>query len=231
MSTTNVLQFKNVTKKYSDSERGEEYLALSNVSFDLEEGALAALVGPSGSGKTTLLNLAGTFDLPTSGEIILAGKSINSLSKKELIKCRSFDIGFIFQAFNLIPVLTAVENVEYTCLMRGEPAQEARRKAIQALKDVDLESKTNSLPRHLSGGQQQRVAVARALCSAPKIIFADEPTANLDSKTADQLISLFKHLNEKKGVTFLFSTHDNRLISSVRKIINLRDGKIQNSEN
>lgn len=213
--------FDNVSRVYPGTQPVE---ALKNVSFTLEKGAFAVLVGPSGSGKTTLLNIASGLDQATSGHTTVAGLEISKLSSADLCKFRREQLGFVFQAYNLFPAFTAVENVEFTNLIRGETKKVARQKALQALKDVGLEEKAHMFPNKLSGGQQQRVAVARALSTQASIIFADEPTANLDSKTAFQLIDLFEELNTKQHVSFLFSTHDSRLVNRARQKIEIRDG-------
>lgn len=184
------------------------------------------LMGPSGSGKTTLLNLASGLDHVSLGRIRVDNFDISRLSDRELCQFRREKLGFVFQAYNLFPALTAVENVEYTSLIRGESRKAARERAIQALEDVGLADKLNSFPSRLSGGQQQRVAVARALATHAKIIFADEPTANLDSKTAFQLIDMFEHLNRSHHVSFLFSTHDPRLVDRAHQKIEIRDGEL-----
>lgn len=223
METDSILCLENLIRNYP----GEPPVsAVNNVSLKIEHGAFAALIGPSGSGKTSLLNLCSGLDRPTSGSVILAGQKINQMSHSQLSNFRAQNIGFVFQAYNLLPVLTAVENVEYTLLIRGEDHRMARKKAEQALKSVGLDGKADRFPSQLSGGQQQRVAVARALACSPKIIFADEPTANLDSTTALQLINLFQELNVQKKVTFLFSTHDSKLYQNVRMKIEMQDGKI-----
>lgn len=203
-------------------------VAINNVSFELTRGSFGALVGPSGSGKTTLLNLASGLDRPTSGSIQIGKYSISSLSQTALCKFRRENVGFVFQAYNLIPVLTVIENIEYTSIIRGDSIKESRERARNALRQVGIEDKMNSYPNQLSGGQQQRVAVARSLASNPKIIFADEPTANLDSKTAFDLIDLFEKLNESLGLTFLFSTHDSRLVDRVNVKFSMIDGEIVN---
>ena len=218
-----ILIFENVSRVYPGT---PPVTALKNVSFQLQRGAFAALVGPSGSGKTTLLNLASGLDFCSSGRIRVDNFDISNLSSKELCRFRREKLGFVFQAYNLFPALTAVENVEYTNLIRGESARVARERALQALEDVGLANKANSLPGKLSGGQQQRVAVARALATHAKIIFADEPTANLDSKTAFQLIDLFENLNRSHHVSFLFSTHDSRLVDRAREKITIQDGEL-----
>lgn len=220
-----ILEFKSVKKVYRGT---PDVVALSDVSFGVEAGSLTAIVGPSGSGKTTLLNLASGLDQPSSGEILIHGQPIQNFSKSQLAKFRLQNLGYIFQAYNLFPTLNAVENVEYSLLMRGEAASVARQAAEKALEAVGLSAKTKAFPNQLSGGQQQRVAVARAIASAPKLIFADEPTANLDSKTAEQLIDLFFELNRTQKTTFVFSTHDLRLVNRVNRRLEMSDGVIQN---
>ncbi len=200
--------------------------AVSGVSFTLRTADFAALVGPSGSGKTTLLNLAAGLDSPTHGDIRISGRKLSELSKHEMGMFRREHVGFVFQSYNLFPALTVIENVEFTSVVRGDPQSERRARAMQALKQVGLTEKTYVFPDQLSGGQQQRVAVARALASEPDIVFADEPTANLDSKTALDLIALFERLNAELGVTFLFSTHDQRLVERVKSVFRMSDGRI-----
>ncbi|MCM2277148.1 MAG: ABC transporter ATP-binding protein [Oligoflexia bacterium] len=224
-----LLRFKNVSRAYASPEDRSgslTVLAVQDVSLDLPRGAFAALIGPSGSGKTTLLNLASGLDRPTRGEILISGTRVSALPQRELCHFRRRHLGFVFQAYNLFPALTAVENVEFTSVIRGDPREAARERAVTALRTVGLEAKLHSYPSELSGGQQQRVAVARALATQPDIIFADEPTANLDSKTAIQLIGLFEELNRTLGATFLFSTHDQKLVERVRTPIRLVDGKL-----
>ncbi len=222
-----ILEFKNVSKFFDDvGSNTEKVIAVDNVSFQLFSGDFTALVGPSGSGKSTLLNLASGLDQPTQGEIWISGKNLAKMSPTEMSEMRKNHIGFVFQSYNLFPVLNAIENVEYTSLIRGEDPKLARERAIDALCIVGLKDKMKFTPRQLSGGQQQRVAVARALASKPDIIFADEPTANLDSKTAQQLIELFEKINHDLKATFFFSTHDQRLVNRVKAAISIRDGKI-----
>jgi putative ABC transport system ATP-binding protein len=223
MSTVPVLQLKNIEKTF---EGPVPVQAIRGVSLELPESSFAALVGPSGSGKTTLLNIASGLDAPTSGEVLIHGTCISQLSSVDLCRFRRWNLGFVFQQYNLFPTLSAVENVEYTRIIRGDAAAEARAAAEQALKLVGLSQKLHSFPHQLSGGQQQRVAVARALATRPKVIFADEPTANLDSKTAIALIELFEELNRAEKVTFLFSTHDLKLVNRVRTPIEMQDGVI-----
>ena len=200
--------------------------ALRDVDLRVEEGEFLALVGPSGSGKTTLLNLIGGLDSPTSGRIWIGGEEIGRLSKGALSRLRLERIGFIFQEYNLIPVLSAMENVEYVMLLQGVPARERRERALAVLREVGLEDMAQRRPPQLSGGQQQRVAVARAIVSRPSIVLADEPTANLDSVSGASLLDLMRGLNERHGVTFLFSTHDPMVMERARRIIRLHDGRI-----
>jgi putative ABC transport system ATP-binding protein len=220
-----LLKFESVSKVFS----GEVPVsALENINLSFDVGCFVALVGASGSGKTTLLNLASGLDFPTSGKITVAGEVLNNQSHTQLSLFRRNHLGFIFQSYNLFPTLTTVENVEYTRLIRGDDARVSRKKSLEALESVGLLEKQNVFPSKLSGGQQQRVAVARALASEPAIIFADEPTANLDSVTGKSLIDLFRNLNIEKNISFVFSTHDRDLIESVKTVVNIKSGKIQN---
>jgi putative ABC transport system ATP-binding protein len=200
--------------------------ALQDVHLHIEEGEFVAIVGPSGSGKSTLLNAIGGLDTPTTGQVILDGTDITTLSENELIDFRLNNIGFVFQAFNLVPVLTAKENVSFVMLLQKTTKEKRNKRAEELLIEVGLKDKMNSRPGELSGGQQQRVAVARALASRPKIILADEPTANLDSVSASNLLDLMLKLNKEENMTFVFSTHDQRVIDKARRIITLVDGKI-----
>jgi putative ABC transport system ATP-binding protein len=193
-------------------------------------GAFAALSGPSGSGKTTLLNLIGGLDKPTSGDVVVGGRSLLPLSRSALAELRLREIGFIFQSYNLVPVLSAVENVEFVMELQGVPRAERREKARQVLAAVGLSGMEHRRPGELSGGQQQRVAVARAIASHPKLILADEPTANLDSQTAEKLLELMRQLNEEQGLTFLFSTHDRLVMNFARRLIRLQDGEVVGDE-
>jgi len=201
--------------------------AVDHVHLHLEEGEFSALVGPSGSGKTTLLNLIGGLDRPSSGNIIINGTDITTLSAGQLIRFRLNNIGFVFQSFNLIPVLTAKENVSFIMQLQGIPKKEREERVAQLFRQIDLEDKMNVRPAQLSGGQQQRVAVARALASKPQFILADEPTANLDSRSAGNLLDIMARLNEEEHTTFLFSTHDQRVIDRAKRVITLVDGKIE----
>lgn len=204
--------------------------AVDNVSLQIEDDEFTAIVGPSGSGKTTLLNMLGGLDRPTSGSIIINGIQLNGMSDSKLIDFRLKNIGFVFQSYNLIPVLTAKENTEFIMLMQNVPKAERDIRTLALLKEVGLEDKINTRPTKLSGGQQQRVAVARALASKPSFVLADEPTANLDSKSASNLLDIMIRLNKEEGITFIFSTHDQRVIDRARRVITLVDGKIASDE-
>ncbi|NJB69922.1 putative ABC transport system ATP-binding protein [Saonia flava] len=201
--------------------------AVQDVHVHIEEGEFVALVGPSGSGKSTLLNMMGGLDEPTEGTVFIDGVEITKLSENKLIDFRLHNIGFVFQSFNLIPVLTAKENVGFVLQLQNMPKTEREKRVLALLEEVGLKDKINSRPGELSGGQQQRVAVARALASKPKIILADEPTANLDSKSAANLLDIMAKLNKEEKITFLFSTHDQRVIRKARRVITLVDGKIE----
>jgi putative ABC transport system ATP-binding protein len=192
----------------------------------VDAGEFLALVGPSGSGKTTLLNLIGGLDRPSEGKVFIEGRDITKLSSGSLAGLRLKRIGFVFQEFNLIPVLTAFENVEYVMLLQGVREDERRERAHAILKEVGLEGMASRRPGELSGGQQQRVAVARAIVAEPAIVLADEPTANLDSVTEASLLDMMKLLNEEKGITFIFSTHDPEVMAKARRIVRLKDGAI-----
>ena len=204
--------------------------AVNGVSLQIQKGEFTAIVGPSGSGKTTLLNIIGGLDRPTSGKVIVDQTDISSLSPNQLIDFRLHHIGFVFQAYNLIPVLTAEENVEFIMLLQKRGKTERAARVTELLEAVGLGDRAHSRPKQLSGGQQQRVAVARALASKPKFILADEPTANLDSASTTNLLDLMAELNQKEEVTFLFSTHDQRVIDRARRVITLEDGKIVRDE-
>lgn len=209
---------------------GQKIHALRGVSLNFESGEFAAVAGPSGSGKSTFLHLAGCLDTLTSGSISVGGSDLSSLSKKQLAVLRRHSIGFIFQAYNLIPVLSALENVSFPLTLLGVNSREAKEKSLQSLRDVGLDGMENRRPKEMSGGQQQRVAIARALVKRPAIIFADEPTANLDSKTGREILELMVKLNQSAGTTFIFSTHDQMVMDYARRLIMLRDGKIESEE-
>ncbi|HHO49677.1 MAG TPA: ABC transporter ATP-binding protein [Deltaproteobacteria bacterium] len=200
--------------------------ALNGVDLEIEEGEFTALMGPSGSGKTTLLNQIGALDEPTSGTVVIDGKDLTTLSSAQLSDLRLQRLGFIFQSYNLIPVLSAFENAEFVLMLRGTDAAERRRRVMETLADVGLTGMEHRRPSELSGGQQQRVAVARAIAGRPALILADEPTANLDSTTGHELIALMKGLNEQHKVTFVFATHDPKVMEAARRVVELEDGKI-----
>ena len=200
--------------------------ALDHVTMEIADGGFVCLSAPSGGGKTTLLNIIGGLDRPDSGEVYIAGRRIDNLSKGELADLRLHQIGFVFQAFNLIPVLTARENVEFVMQVQGVPAAERAEKALEILEEVGLQGLEDRRPADMSGGQQQRVAVARAIVSNPALVLADEPTANLDSKTADGLMDLFRHLNEHHQTTFVIATHDKRVMSYAKRLVRMLDGRI-----
>ena len=200
--------------------------ALDHVSLDIEQGSFVCLSGPSGSGKTTLLNMIGGLDQLDSGEISIDGERVDLLAKGPLADLRLNHIGFVFQAYNLIPVLTARENVEFVMQVQGIPAREREEKSLAILREVGLEGMESRRPAQLSGGQQQRVAVARAIVSQPKLVLADEPTANLDSTSAKHLMELFRELNENHGVTFIISTHDERVMRYARRLVKMQDGRV-----
>ncbi len=204
--------------------------ALNGVDLKIEKGEFTAIVGPSGSGKTTLLNIIGGLDEPTEGTAIVQGTDLSTLSDSELINFRLQHIGFVFQAYNLIPVLTAIENVAFVMQMQGHPSKVCNEKSRVLLKEVGLADKIHKRPSELSGGQQQRVAVARALSSTPDFVLADEPTANLDSVSSTDLLDMMAELNEKEQMTFIFSTHDQRVIERARRVVTLVDGKIDSDE-
>lgn len=200
--------------------------ALNGVSLEIASGEFTAIVGPSGSGKTTLLNIIGGLDRPSAGEVVVGGTNIGQLSDNQLIDFRKEHIGFVFQAYNLIPVLTALENVEFVMLLQKAPTKVRRERAMELLHAVGLEDKMDKRPGELSGGQQQRVAVARALASKPAFILADEPTANLDSASASNLLDIMARLNVEEGTTFIFSTHDQRVIDRALRVVTLVDGQV-----
>jgi len=204
----------------------QDIKALDHVSIEIEKGGFVCLSAPSGGGKTTLLNAIGGLDIPDSGEVYVAGQRIDNLSKGDLADLRLRQIGFVFQAYNLIPVLTARENVEFVMQVQGVPAAERKDKAHAILKEVGLEGLENRRPAEMSGGQQQRVAVARAIASRPALILADEPTANLDSKTSDELMELFTELNEHHNTTFIIASHDQRVMNYANRLIRMLDGRI-----
>jgi putative ABC transport system ATP-binding protein len=223
-----LLEISNVSKSYGLGEA--TVMALREVSLKIKSGEFTAFAGSSGSGKTTLLNLIGGLDSPTSGLVRLEGVDISRLSSQDLASLRRNRLGFIFQTFNLLPVLSGLENVEYPLLRMGFKSDEIRSRSIEALRRVGLESVLHHRPNQMSGGQRQRVAIARAIVHGPGIILADEPTANLDKKTATEIISLMKELNQEKQVTFLFSTHDPMIMEAAQRIVHISDGRIVQQE-
>ena len=223
-----LIELKKVTKIYDDTAVSVQ--ALKDVDLIIEKEEFTAIVGPSGSGKTTLLNIIGGLDKPTSGNIIIDETDISTFKTDQMIDFRLHNIGFVFQAFNLIPVFTAKENVEFIMLLQGVEKKERERTAVELLTAVDLSDRLNSKPTELSGGQQQRVAVARALASKPSFVLADEPTANLDSVTANNLLDIMEKLNKEHKMTFIFSTHDARVIKRAHRVVTLRDGAIESDQ-
>lgn len=219
-----VIDAHNISKIYNKD--NIPVYAVNNVHLHVEKGEFTALVGPSGSGKTTLLNLIGGLDLPDEGNITINGKDITQMSPSELIDFRLKNIGFVFQSFNLIPVLTAKENVEFIMQLQGIELKKREQRIYALIEQIGLSDKLDSRPSQLSGGQQQRVAVARALASKPKFILADEPTANLDTQSANNLLDIMYKLNQEEHMTFLFSTHDQRVIDRAKRVITLVDGRI-----
>ncbi len=225
-----IVEAAGVTKDYGED--GVVTHALRGVDLVLMAGEFTSMAGPSGSGKTTLLNMIGGLDRPTSGTVEIEGSELTHLSGSHLSRLRRDRIGFIFQSYNLIPVLTALENAEYVLMLQNVDKDERRERVMRVLKEVGLEGLEDRFPRELSGGQQQRVAIARAIASEPALILADEPTANVDSETGSSLMDLMRRLNEEKGMTFLFSTHDQAVMKRARRLIKLRDGGIiEDSEN
>jgi putative ABC transport system ATP-binding protein len=222
----NIVECTDVKKTYQQGK--VDVHALRGVSLSINKGEFIALAGPSGSGKTTLLNMIGGLDLADSGSIVVDGNAFDQMNQSQLADLRLHNIGFIFQAYNLIPVLTAVENVEYVMLLQRIPVAERRDRAQAILDEVGLAGKYNRRPAELSGGQQQRVAVARAIVSNPSIVLADEPTANLDSKTGQGLLDIMKKMNFEKQVTFIFSTHDQMVMDYARRLVYIRDGRLVN---
>lgn len=221
-----IVRLENAVKIYED-ESAVPINAITGISLNIEPGEFTVIAGPSGSGKTTLLNLIGGLDMPTSGKVFVADKDISELTGNQLAEFRLHNIGFVFQSYNLIPVLTVEENVEFIILLQGAGKEERHRRVTRELQDLDIgEDLLKKRPNRLSGGQQQRVAVARATVARPKLILADEPTANLDSKTGSRLLDNMKEMNEKKGITFIFSSHDPMVIERGRRLISLRDGMV-----
>jgi len=226
MQKQTIISVKDVSKVYREKHSRVESIALDHVTLNIEEGEFVALAGPSGSGKTTLLNLIGALDKPTSGQVVIDGALLSTLNNSQLADFRLRKIGFVFQAYNLIETLTAEENTEYIALLQGMSAKQRKHETFHILKDLGLEDCLKRRPSQLSGGQQQRVATARAILVRPKIILADEPTANLDSKTGSALIDLMYSMSQNLNITFVFATHDKMVMDKAKTLIQLHDGKI-----
>ncbi|MCK4572769.1 MAG: ABC transporter ATP-binding protein [candidate division Zixibacteria bacterium] len=227
-NNNSVILTENVTKEYHDN--GVAVHALNGISMSIERGEFTAIVGPSGSGKTTFLNIISGLDRLTQGKTWLAGKLLSEMSVRELSDFRRDHIGFIFQAYNLIPVLTVEENVEYIMLLQGVPEKERHERVMKMLQLLNMEGFADRLPPKLSGGQQQRVAIARAMVAEPLLVLADEPTANLDSRTGGELLDLMRELNQSTGMTFVFSTHDQMIMGRATRLVTLKDGRIASDE-
>jgi putative ABC transport system ATP-binding protein len=219
-----IIETRNLYKVYDG--KSIPVHAVNGIELVFVKGEFTCIVGPSGSGKTTFLNLLGGLDTPTEGEVFIDNTNITKLSSREIIDFRLNHIGFVFQSFNLLPVLSAKENVEFIMHLQGRPKSEREKRTLELLESVGLADKVDSRPNKLSGGQQQRVAVARALASKPKFILADEPTANLDSKSTENLLDIMERLNHEENMTFLFSTHDARVVNKAHRIITIEDGKV-----
>lgn len=224
-----VIEVKKITKTYTETVVPVH--ALNGIDLTFERGEFTAIVGPSGCGKTTLLNMMGGLDKPTSGEVIIEGTDITRMPPGKLVDFRLHNIGFVFQSYNLIPVLTVEENVEFIMELQHRSKNETHNRVTQLMEAMGLPDKLDVKPKYLSGGQQQRVAVARALASKPKFILADEPTANLDSVSTSALLDLMANLNEKENTTFIFSTHDQRVVDKAKRVITLEDGKVIGDSN
>ncbi|MEA3477833.1 MAG: ABC transporter ATP-binding protein [Bacteroidota bacterium] len=219
-----VIEVKNLHKVYKETKI--PVYAVNGIDINFEEGEFTAVVGPSGSGKTTFLNMVGGLDKPSEGEVIIDGTNISTLRSGKLIDFRLHNIGFVFQAYNLIPVLTAMENVAFIMQLQGWSKEKRKQRAKELLENVGIGDKLDNRPGNLSGGQQQRVAVARALAPRPKFILADEPTANLDSKATRELLDMMQKMNEESKITFIFATHDQRVMDKARRIVTIDDGKV-----
>ncbi len=228
MKNESIISIKNVTKRFPVGE--SEFTALKNINLEFQRGEFAGLVGPSGSGKTTLLNIIGSLDSPTEGDALVLGKNISQLSHKESAMLRNKHIGFIFQVYNLLPVYTVYENVEFALLLQNIPKAQRQKMVMEALEWVGLASMADKKPDKLSGGEGQRVAIARAMVKKPEIVIADEPSANLDAANTHAILKTMKELNENLGTTFLFSTHDEKVMGYLDRIVHLRDGAIEEDE-
>ncbi|MFQ5584088.1 MAG: ABC transporter ATP-binding protein [Calditrichia bacterium] len=220
-----VIRTEKLEKVYQDN--SVPVHAVNGVDLEIQKGEFVVIAGPSGSGKTTLLNLIGALDTPTRGKVFLEGEDISTKSRGQLSELRLKKIGFVFQAYNLIPVLSALENIEFTMMLRGIPEKERETRAIKVMEELGIAELAHKRPNEMSGGQQQRVAVARAIVNNPSIVLADEPTANLDSKTGSSLMALMERMNREKDITFVFSSHDPQVIESAKRLIILKDGRIR----
>jgi putative ABC transport system ATP-binding protein len=220
-----IIKTENLEKTYQDD--GVPVHALKGINLSINKGDYLVIAGPSGSGKTTLLNLLGTLDKPTKGKIYFEGQDITGKSKKQLSDFRLHKFGFIFQAYNLIPVLSAIENIEFSMMLLGVPEKERRERALTLLDELGIKELADKRPNDMSGGQQQRVAAARAIINNPEVVLADEPTANLDSETGGNLLDLMKKMNDEKNITFIFSSHDRQVMDRAEKLLILKDGMIE----
>ena len=222
-----IIRVVSLEKVYQDN--GVPVHALKGINLNIGKGEFLVIAGPSGSGKTTLLNIMGALDKPTKGKIFLEDEDLSSKSKSELSSIRLHKMGFIFQAYNLIPVLSAIENIEFTMMLAGVPEKERTERALNLMGELEIKELANKRPNEMSGGQQQRVAVARAIVNNPSIVFADEPTANLDSKTGGLLLDLMQKMNKDKDITFIFSSHDRQVMDRAGRLLILKDGMIENT--
>jgi putative ABC transport system ATP-binding protein len=223
-----IVELENVKKIYRQGK--VDVPALRGLSLEIRKGEFTAICGPSGSGKTTILNLVGALDVPTSGKVLVEGRDLGGLGRGALSRLRRDRIGFVFQAYNLVPVLSAYENAELIMALQGVSAKRRRERVMGLLAEVGLEGMEHRRPDQLSGGQQQRVAIARAIASDPAVVLADEPTANVDSETAEKLLGIMEQLNRERGVTFIFSTHDPKVMDRARRVVNLVDGQVESDE-
>jgi putative ABC transport system ATP-binding protein len=227
--TKYIAQLDQVSRVYQQGK--VDVKAVDNLDLQIKPGEFSALCGPSGSGKTTILNMIGALDMATSGSVYLEGRDLRSLTSGQLSQLRRDRVGFVFQAYNLVPVLTAYENAEFVLALQNIPVRERRERVMAVLEEVGMADYIDRRPDELSGGQQQRVAIARAVVSNPAIVLADEPTANVDSEAANTILDLMEQLNVEKGVTFLFSTHDQRVMDRARRLVRLRDGRLEQDDN
>ncbi len=228
MNTTPIITIKNLTKKFPVGQG--EFTALEKIDLSFGKGEFTGLIGPSGSGKTTLLNIIGSLDVPTEGEAHVMGQSISTLTHKQAAKLRNLHIGFIFQSYNLLPVYTVFENVEFALLLQQKTTEERKKAVWEALEWVGLTDKAKSKPGQLSGGESQRVSIARAMVKRPEIVLADEPSANLDAKNSHHIVQTMKELNQELNTTFIFATHDEKVMQYLDRIVSLEDGKVVKDE-